>query len=67
VFTLIGRKDEPVFGRDLAWVPSERKLPDHFRFPDPPQFLKDDDAIYLIHGDWDQLDITSLTAIPLAR
>ena len=67
VFMLVGRKDEPVFGRDMLWIPSERALPAHFAFPDPPQFLKGDDAIHLVKGDWAELDVTSVAGLPLAK
>ncbi len=67
VFCLIGRKDEKVFGRDMAWIPSERALPQRFKFPNPPQFLKDDNAIRLIDGDWAELDVTSIASVPLTR
>ncbi len=65
MFTLLGRKDEAVFGRDYSWVPTERKLPARFDFPDLPQFLKDDEAIRLVRGDRAELDITSIAGLPV--
>ena len=64
VFLVLGRKDEPIFGRDMLWVGGSNALPDHFKFPDPPVFLKTDDGIYLKQGDPNQLDITSIAAMP---
>ena len=66
VYRLIGRKDEKTFGRDMDWVGGERTLPDHFRFPDRPIFVKTDEGIFLQGESADEarLDISSAAGLP---
>ncbi|MAS37821.1 MAG: hypothetical protein CL610_27750 [Anaerolineaceae bacterium] len=64
VYALLGRKDEVTFGRDMVWIGGDRALPVHYQCPDAPVFLRTDDAIYLVSGDEEQIDLTSVAALP---
>jgi len=64
VFELLGRKDEVMFGRDMAWIGGDRALPAHYHCPDVPVFLMADDGIYLKSGDEAQIDLNSVGTLP---
>ncbi|HLV35847.1 MAG TPA: hypothetical protein VKY59_12060, partial [Spirillospora sp.] len=59
-----GRKDEVMFGRDMAWIGGDRALPAHYHCPDVPVFLMADDGIYLKSGDEAQIDLNSVGTLP---
>jgi hypothetical protein len=59
VYMLLGRKDEARFGRDMSWIGGDRALPERFRFPDAPDFLKGDDGVLLVAGDPETMDVRS--------
>jgi hypothetical protein len=66
VYQLIGRKDEAHFGRDMTWVGGERSLPSHFSFGPRPAFLKTNDGIYVMPGEWETSDmqLSSVADVP---
>ncbi|RXZ83728.1 hypothetical protein EBB07_04920 [Paenibacillaceae bacterium] len=66
VYQLLGRKDEPRFGRDMSWVGGERTLPEHFNFANRPQFVKTDEGIFLRQGAFAEQDIqlSSIASVP---
>lgn len=65
VFKLLGRKDEAYFGRDIpAWTGIEERLPDSFTFPQLPVFLKSENGIYLMNDHGQDIEVTSIAAIP---
>lgn len=66
VYQLLGRKDEPRFGRDMGWVGGERALPEHFTFAGRPIFLKTDEGIFLRKGALAEKDllISSVASVP---
>lgn len=57
VFQIIGRKDEAYFGRDMAWIGGDRALPAHFAFGPRPNFMRTNEGIYLMPGDWEETDL----------
>lgn len=65
-YQLIGRKDEKLFGRDMSWVGGDRTLPEHFIFGTKPIFMKTNDGIYLMSGEWEEseLQISSVADAP---
>ena len=66
VFKLLGRKDEKSFGRDMDWVGGDMTLPEHYKFPNRPIFIKTDEGIYL-KADCipeSKLDITCIAKVP---
>jgi hypothetical protein len=67
VYMLLGRKDEARFGRDMSWIGGDRALPEHFRFPGAPDFMKGDDGILLIAGDPAAMDVCSTGSVGEVR
>jgi hypothetical protein len=65
-YQLIGRKDEGRFGRDMSWVGGDRILPEHFAFGSKPIFMKTNDGIYLMAGEYEEseLQLSSVADAP---
>jgi hypothetical protein len=64
-YQLIGRKDEGHFGRDMSWVGGERTLPAHFAFGPRPLFMKTNEGIFLMRGEWEESDLQLSSAADL--